>query len=112
MLKIITEKTFIDYRLKAAAALAAYEKRASDEEFESSEHQAALQGLVEFLELVAIGITTRVVDEDICFETLGVFMVEAIGGTEAFVAAQAEHVLANLRPIGARWSRRLARKGR
>ena len=111
-MKIITEKTFLEYRLKAEAALAAYEKRVSDEEFESFEHQAAIQGLMEFLELVAIGITTRVVDEDICFETLGGFMVEAIRETEALLTAQAEHVLRNLRPIGARWSRRLAGKGR
>lgn len=107
MLKIITEKTMIDFRLKAGAALAAHEERDSDEKFASSEHLAVLRGIIEFLELVAVGIKTKVVDEDICFETLGGFMVETIRVTKYFITAEAEHILLNLGPIAERWSERL-----
>jgi Domain of unknown function (DUF4760) len=109
LMKLATENSLIELRKKAVTALDAYHNKDSMEVFEKTDDNDVLRAFLELLELLAVGINTKVIDEVVCFDCLSDMLVGAVEATKGFLAEQPAYVCSELKSVNARWSRWIER---
>jgi hypothetical protein len=110
LLKLGTEKSLIDHRRDFSTAIAAHANSASRNEFEATDLYFNLRTLLEYYEILAVGINSGVVDEEVCFDCFASSLVDLVNEIEGFLAGESPEVLGELKSLSARWSKRLAKR--